>query len=146
MQRWTQIDRTIVGISFGFENVEGTDMLTIGNMDKDDVNILNISEVKRNLVTVGCNMTREMFVAKSVEVILNPKANKKGAGLFNNDQFVFDRIMECPDIVNIRIYYKNRDTEFIYVPWGGDSDFVNAWQKTEFVEDGKLRIVIRRKK
>lgn len=143
MQRGTQIDRTIVGISFGFENVEGTDMLTVGYMDKDDVNILNISEVKRNLVTVGYNMAKEIFVAKSIEIILNPKANKKGAGLFNNDQFVFDRIMECPDIVNIRIYYKNRDTEFIYVPWGGDSEYVNEWQQTEFVEDGKLRIVIK---
>lgn len=138
------MERIIVGISFGFENVEGTDMLTVGDMDKDDVNILNISKVKRNLVTVGCNMAKEIFIAKSVKIILNSKANKKDAGLFDINQSVFDRIKMYPDIVNIRIYYKNGDSEFIYVPWDKDSEYINPWQQTEFVEDGKLRIVIKK--
>lgn len=138
------MSRKIIGISFGFENVEGTEMLTVGDMDKDDINILDISKVKRELLTIACNMAKEMFVAKSVEIILNPKANRKDTGLFDEDQRIFERITQCPDIVSIGVYYENGETEFIYVPWGGDSDFVNAWQKTEFVEDGKLRIVIKK--
>ena len=40
-----------------------------------------------------------------------------------------DRIFEN-DITSIKLYFANEETCQIYIPWNGDNDFSNAYQKT----------------
>ena len=128
------MERYIKGIELGFANVEGSGLLTVGDIYDDDVYSIGIFDVSRDIVTLACNAAGEIIKAKSVTVILNPKAGR-----------IFDRIKLCSDIVTVEVSYDDGAKETIYVPWGGDSDYENDWQKAELLEDGRLEITIKEK-
>ena len=135
--------KLVTGIDLTFENCEGSGILTVGDMHDSDVNTMEISGITREIRTFAVNAVAEFINASSVTLLLNPSSNGVKATLFDRREDLFDRIMKCPDIVDINVYYDDNSKETIYVPWGGDSEFMNAWQETKLTEDGKLEIIIK---
>jgi hypothetical protein len=58
----------------------------------------------------------------------------------------FDRLLEHKDIVSVDIIYADGTNEYIYAPWGGDSDYVNEYQTLKtHKETGDLYIAVSKK-
>lgn len=58
----------------------------------------------------------------------------------------FQRLQEHLDIVAININYTNGDKEYIYAPWGGNSDYVNEYQTIAIHKDtGDMYIAVSEK-
>ena len=56
-----------------------------------------------------------------------------------------ERIMQCNDIVSIDVYFKDKkQPKEIYMPWDGDDNQDNEYQKTYMNQFGDLYIVVDR--
>ncbi len=134
--------REIKYIILGFENVTCSANLSVGDMDESDVNLINISGIEETIHTVACNSVMSRKKARNIDLTLNPSANNPIKD-YGDGILLFERILACPDIVDITVGYDDGTEEEIWVPWDFDhSEYENSYQTARLSENGKLHIKI----
>lgn len=134
--------REVKYIILGFENVTCSEKLSVGDMDESDVNLINISGIEETIHTVACNSVMGRKKARNIDLTLNPSANSPTKD-YGDGVLLFERILACPDIVDITVGYDDDTEEEIGVPWNFDhSEYENSYQTASLSENGKLHIKI----
>lgn len=125
-------------ITFILENTEAID-IPIKNIGQ-----FRLRDVKEHF-TSNARFIEKYKTSKLFAIEISKDANVPFKNLANEEELPFDRLLYCPDIVGIEVEYQDGIKEEISVPWGGDSDEINDYQKTFLSEAGNLYIVIHKK-
>lgn len=108
---------------------------------------LIIRGIERSIVRIAVNAIKETVRCSGFYVELLPAMNVTtaylgGWGARSAGDLPFARLRRHIDICAIDVIYDDGANEYIYVPWGGDSDYTNEYQRSEMTQDGRLRITI----
>jgi hypothetical protein len=130
--------RSVSRIDIVLENCE-----VIG-VPAENVGEMRISGISRTISRIAVNSINETTRCKEFFIELLPSANETAAfQLTFDDGFLpFERLTLHHDICAIDVIYDDGTNEYIYVPWGGLSDYVNEAIQTTLTQNGRLRITI----
>jgi hypothetical protein len=118
-------------------------------IDKQHIGIFRIENIKRSISRVAMNSISDHKSAEEVFIQISSKANNYNSYVTTwsgNETLPFTRLIKYKDITAISIHYEDDDEEYIYVPWGGESDYKNEYQSCKINEHtGDLYIIISEK-
>lgn len=114
---------------------ENCDIYTLDPSMIEKLSIRGISDgIDINCYQYTHGETQETKTCSSLVLSINEKGSNSSNSYFNTifkerKQCLGDRIFEN-DITSIKLHFTNGETRQIYIPWNGDNDFSNAYQKT----------------
>lgn len=111
------------------------------------VGAMSVRGIERTIGRIAVNAITEMVRCGEFSIELLPNANVTeryldGWGARSDGDLPFKRLQAHNDICAIDVIYYDGTNEYIYVPWGGDDDYTNEYQRSEMTQDGRLRITI----
>lgn len=134
---------------------ENCDIYTLDPSMIEKLSIKGISDgIDINCYQYTHGETQETKTCSSLVLSINEKGSNSSNSYLNTifkerKQCLGDRIFEN-DITSIKLYFANGETCQIYIPWNGDNDFSNAYQKTtkevglthNFEDEEMIRVII----
>lgn len=111
---------------------------------------LDIKDIRYSIGRIGCNYIDEAYTCEHFSMSINNDASlddkvKFTLGDVDERRNPLERIMQCNDIVSIDVYFKDKkQPKEIYMPWDGDDNQDNEYQKTYMNQFGDLYIVVDR--
>lgn len=127
--------KDITKIEIGLENCE---IITI---DGRYIDYMSIKGISRSIYKSERHCLDHAY-CNHLSMIICENANNTENMFLDTNIKPFDRIKNCPDIVEITIFYFNGDAERIYVDWNENNDCENKYQKTYITEHGDMFILI----
>lgn len=110
---------------------------------EEKIRRFHVTGISRTVERIAVNSIRENTRCEELFVELLPGANVATAfQTALGDVLPFDRLVRHRDICAIDVIYEDGTNEYIYVPWGGDSDYTNESQRSELTEEGRLQITV----
>lgn len=103
-----------------------------------------VSGIYRTISMVAVNSINEATRCKEFFIELLPTANDPAVFrlAFGEGALPFDRLTRHHDVCAIDVIYDDGTNEYIFVPWGGLSDYVNEAMQTTLTQNGRLHITI----
>lgn len=116
-----------------FENCE---TITI---DRKYIGALDIDNIKKSISRNACNSISSNLSCDSFVISINrklpiEKLSSWTIGDVLEERNPLIRIQQYNDITGIEVIYENDTSEYIFIQWGGDSDYSNEYQKV-YVND-----------
>lgn len=112
----------------------------------EHIHFFHAGEITRSISRFGTNAIHDMTSCKEIFLQLSPLSNDMSSYDFtyhNNNTLPFDRLLKHQDLVAINIKFDDDSEEYIYVSWGGESDWINAHQTCRVSQQtGDLFIVV----
>ncbi|SDW24612.1 MULTISPECIES: hypothetical protein [Paenibacillus] len=130
--------KDVVFIELVLENCESIEIVA------EHMREVRISDITRSIRRIACNSVSETVVCEHFFATIEPQANVGTAYTFwsGDTASPFGRLTEHSDITALSIRYRDGSSEYIYVPWGGDYDYINDYQRVVLNDDGSLTITI----
>lgn len=132
--------KKIKSLDITFENCEGATFFDT------DIEHVRITDITSNIFVTSDSEVYETKNAGSAILKIYPTGNRlcEFQPSIKKPKFIFQRIMEWPDITHIDLTYDNGEIDSYSVEWedatpGGEN---NKLQKTEIRSDGVLIITI----
>lgn len=137
-------------IELGLENC---DVITI---DGKYIGAFYAGDIRKQIARMACNYVDIAEICHEFYLEVHKDANKKHfeLGCEEFETTVFERLQMHNDICSITVYLydecnnetcddESKDTVYHYLlSWGGDSDYVNAYQYSKVSKEGWLYIVV----
>ena len=115
-------------------------------INRQYVGAFYITDIKRTISRLAMNSISDTINSDEIFIQVSSKANDVSAYLTtwgDNTTKPFDRIRQHNDITAIEIVWENKTNEYIYVDWGGNSDYTNSNQTSAINETtGDLYIAV----
>ena len=132
--------KKLESLEITFENCEFATFSTI------DIGFVRMTDITKNMFVASGGEVIKGRNAGSVVLEILPTGNRLCETQWDpkKPKFIFQRIMEFPDITHIDLTYTNGKVESYSVNWedADDAGEENKFQKTELREDGTLIVVI----
>lgn len=119
--------------------------LEVVKFNREDIGILFINDVKRNIQRIASNSISEMLIAEEFYIQISSSANKSESYIegYEKDLKPFDRLTRYKDITALIIEYQDGEKEEVYTKWVGDSNYKNPIQSSEVgLNTGDLYVVV----
>lgn len=135
--------KEIMSIELVLENCE------VIKIEREYIGSLFIENITRSISRRAINSIRDSMSAEEVFIQISSEANKAksySTTWSDNEVSPFERLVRCSDITAVSINYQDGSDEYIYVKWGGESDYSNVNQTSAVNErTGDLYIAISEK-
>lgn len=131
--------KEVESIKFVLENLEAI------KFNREDIGILFINNIRRSISRNAVNSISDSIWAEEVSIQLSSNANKQKSytTTYSESEPPFKRLLKHSDITALGVKYQNGEEEYVFVDWGGDSEYVNINQTSVLNEHtGDLYIVI----
>lgn len=116
---------------------------------REYIGIFHVSDIKKSISRDAINSISDYVTAEEVFIQISSKANNSSSyvgDLHDGEITPFDRLIRYADITALNIKYQDGSKEYIFVKWGGDSDYTNEYQSVAINEKtGDLYIAISEK-
>lgn len=126
--------------------LENCEMIEI---KREHIGSFNLSNIRRSISRIAANSICDSLSAEDAFIQISSKANTINSYSFtwdDNKILPFDRLTQHKDITAIEIHYEDGSNEYIYVNWGGKSDYTNLYQTSKINQHtGDLYIAISEK-
>lgn len=116
---------------------------------REHIGVFHVLDIKKSISRDAINSINDYLEAEEIFIQISSKANNPSSyveDLHDGEITPFDRLMRYADITALNIKYQDDSEEYIFVKWGGDSDYTNEYQSVATNEKtGDLYIVISEK-
>ena len=126
--------REVEKIRFNFASFETSDWIACEYLDA-----FVVRGVRKEIKKISINFICELNIAKHVEMELYIGADKCSGTV--NPAYggsLFKRMLLKKDLLTMEIAYKDKTTEVVYVPWGGESEAINEYQESFMARRGGM--------
>lgn len=112
----------------------------------EHIHFFHVDEITRSISRFGTNTVHDMTSCKEFFLQISPLSKDMSSYDFtynSNTTLPFDRLLKHQDLVAVNIKFDDNSEKYIYVSWGGESDWINVHQTCRVSEQtGDLFIVV----
>ena len=133
--------REIDSIRLLFEGSEASDWIPVKNIGR-----LDIKELHREYHRFSKDYAGEFLRADNIRIVLYRDANVRMYYTRRRTDKLFKRIRRCPDIMCIKLRFKDGTAEDIHPAWEKGDEMTNSFQSSKLDKNRNLKIRIKRQK